>query len=134
MAPTVVLLLLSLLLVGCGDERSPRVRPSVSDDAEDLREEASRSGTVSVIVDLDVEYRPEAELSPEAVQEQRERIARAQRRLVNDLVGHRVEIAARYERLPQIALVVDEGALEILVDHPLVRAVHHDVPDAPDAG
>jgi hypothetical protein len=138
MAPTIALAL-CLLLAGCGREGSPGAGPSpdASADAVGLREEASRAGTVAVIVDLDVEYRPEAGLSPEAVREQRARIARAQRRLVDDLAGHHVELAARYERLPQIALVVGEEALEILLDHPLVKAVHPnaaDAPDAPDAG
>ena len=130
-----IALTLCLLLAGCGREASPGgdTSPEASADAEGLRREASRAGTVAVIVDLDVEYRPEAELSPEAAGEQRARIARAQRRLVDDLAGHRVELAARYERLPQIALVVDEEALEILLDHPLVKAVHPNAPDAPDA-
>ena len=78
-------------------------------------------------------FTPEANLSPEAIGRQREAIARAQDDLLRALSGHRVTISARYDRLPLIALRVDEPALRVLISSPLVRKIQANLP-VPPAG
>lgn len=115
---------------------SSRSTPSPSELARyrDLLAAARREGSVLVIVELAIPYRPEAELDdPEAVQKQRADIARAQDELLASLEGNDVTVAARYERLPQIALGVDEAALRVLLGSHLVEGIQLNRPEPPAA-
>lgn len=88
-------------------------------------------GLVRLVVTVAVAYVPEAELpDPAAVRRQRDRIADAQRRLLAELARYRVEVLTRYERLPQLALTVDEPALRHLIGSPLVVHIQPDRPDS----
>jgi len=79
-----------------------------------------------------VPYRPEAELDGKAeVEAQRAAIARAQDDLLSELDGHHVEVAGRPQRLPQLALAVDEGGLRALARSRLVRDLEGNVPEPP---
>jgi hypothetical protein len=89
-------------------------------------------GQVQVIVDLAVDWRPEAELgSDEEVAEQRAAIRATQDAVVEMLTDTQFEIVALYEATPQMALRVDTPALELLRASDLVSQVTEDVPAAP---
>lgn len=85
-----------------------------------------------MIVDLAVSWRPEAELSPEERDAQRDTIARTQDELLGSLDDQEAIVVARYELLPQIALEVDEAGLLVLLHSPLVRTIHLSELDRPN--
>ncbi|MEO3744435.1 hypothetical protein [Plantactinospora sp. B5E13] len=88
-------------------------------------------GVVRLVVTVAVAHVPEAELpDPAAVRRQRDRIADVQRRLLAELAPYQVEVLTRYERLPQLALTVDEPALRHLIGSPLVVHIQPDRPDS----
>jgi hypothetical protein len=129
----VALAALVALAGGCGEGggASPWPADSGTGPYAGLLTTARTEGSVLVIVDLAIPFTPEANLSPEAVGRQRQAIARAQDDLLRALSGHSVTTSARYDRLPQIALRVDEPALRILIASPLVRRIQANVPVAP---
>jgi hypothetical protein len=116
-----------------GGGASPGPAASSAGPYARLLKAARTEGSVLVIVDLAIPFTPEANLSPAAVGRQRQAIAQAQDGLLQALSGHRVMTSARYDRLPQIALRVDEPALRILIASPLVRRIQANVP-VPPAG
>jgi len=85
---------------------------------------------VLVVVELALPYRPEAELGREAIAAQRAAIAGAQDALLAEL-GEHGEVAGRPERLPQLALRVDEEGLRTLARSRLVRDVEANAPEPP---
>lgn len=87
-------------------------------------------GWREVIVDLAVDWRPEAELTPDQVQDQRARIEGAQDALVADLGAH-ARLRRRFDATPQMAVSVNEQGSAILAASPLVARVHADRDDAP---
>ena len=85
-----------------------------------------------MIVTLNVPFTPEGYLgSEEAVRAQRAAIAQAQADLLAALAGHTVVVVARYTYTPQLALVVDDGALSVLRQSPLVAHIQADRPVPP---
>ena len=109
-------------------------RPATAAESEppaDLLDAARERGTVLVVVELAVPYRPEAELDKAEVEAQRAAIARAQDDLLAELDGHDVEVAGRPQRLPQLALAVDEGGLRALARSRLVGGLEGNVPEPP---
>jgi hypothetical protein len=89
-----------------------------------LIERVREEGTVSVIVTLDIPYEPEALLKTQAeIDEQRAAIASAQDELVASLADFNAVENTRYTIFPQIALTVDEKALQELARSPLVADV-----------
>lgn len=106
----------------------PDRTPAAFDDA--LIEQAREQGTVSVIVTLDIPYRPEAELAgPAEVEAQRTAIAAAQDELAASVPN--ATVTTRMTLFPQIVLTVDEEALRQLATSPLVRSVDENTLDAP---
>jgi hypothetical protein len=85
---------------------------------------------VLVVVELAVPYRPEAELGPDAIAAQRAAIAGAQEAVLGELGEHGTP-AGRPERLPQLAVRVDEEGLAILSRSPRVRRVEGNEPEPP---
>lgn len=83
-----------------------------------------------VVVELDVPYRPEAELEPDDAAAQRAAIAEAQEAVLAELGDHG-QAAGRPGRLPQLALRVDEEGLRKLARSPLVRRVESNEPEPP---
>jgi hypothetical protein len=113
---------------------APTASPTDPMRYEQLIETARREGSVLVIVDLAIPYRPEAELgSPEAIRRQRAEIAAAQEALLASLEGHEVTVSARYEFVPQIALGVDEAALRILIASDLASDIQLNEAEPPAA-
>lgn len=85
---------------------------------------------VAVIVDLSLDWQPEAELDSEgAVAEQRQAIRDTQDAIVEMLDGTEFEINRLYQATPQMALVVDAEAFDRLNESQLVANVNEDVAD-----
>ncbi|WP_162907712.1 hypothetical protein [Allorhizocola rhizosphaerae] len=95
-----------------------------------LVDAARERGSVRVIVTLAIPYRPEGELPQDAVQKQRAEIEAAQRRLLDELKPFKVELNRQYNRLPQLALTVDEAGMRHLATSPLVKSVQEDKADS----
>lgn len=83
-----------------------------------------------VIVTFDVDWRPEPELSAEQVSAQRDRVARAQARVL-DALGEDVELSREHHATAQASLKVSDDGLARLEGMPEVAAVHRDSPDPP---
>jgi len=96
-----------------------------------LVEAVRAEGTLAVLVRLEVDTRPEAELDPGAVERQRERIAAARRELLQEVSGMAAQVVRSYDRLPFVAFRVDETALCRLMESPRVRSVQVDGEDPP---
>jgi hypothetical protein len=85
-----------------------------------------------VIVDLDVDHRPESELDDAGRAAQRGRLERAMDEVIAALGPHG-ELARRLTATAQMSVRVDAEGRRILGSHPLVAAVHDDAPSTPDA-
>ena len=100
------------------------------DGAEPVPVPVPEAGSVLVVVELAVEYEPEAALGPREVAAQRARIAEAQDAVLAGL-GEHGELAGRPERLPQLALRVDEQGLRVLETSPYILDVETNEPEPP---
>jgi hypothetical protein len=83
------------------------------------------------VVTLAVGFVPEARLSEAAASAQRARIRAAERALLRELEGSESTVVARYDRLPQLALLVDDDGLARLRRSSLVEAVQANRPEPP---
>lgn len=81
-----------------------------------------------VIVTLEVEFVPEGDLPPAERAAQQERIAEAQRALLEELAGAPYENVTSFAPVPQITMDVGRDAVDALRRSQLVRAVVQDVP------
>jgi len=84
----------------------------------------------AVIIDLAVDWRPEAELNAEEASAQRTRFEEAERAVLEALGDHG-QPQRQLRATGQISLLVDETGLEILRGHPEVAAIHQDQDDPP---
>jgi len=84
---------------------------------------------MDIVVTLEVPWRPEPDLDEEQIAAQRAAIADIQQQLIDLLDGTRFEVVQRYEVTPQLALAVDEAALERINASGLVAAATEDTPD-----
>jgi hypothetical protein len=97
---------------------------------EELVKRARTEGTISVIVTLDVPYRPEANLaSPAEIAAQRTAIAAAQDELAASVPD--ATVTTRMTLFPQIVLSVNENGLRQLAASPLVLAIDENSLSAP---
>jgi hypothetical protein len=81
---------------------------------------------VRVIVDLDVSFAPEGELSPRVAARQRSEIASARHAALAGLQGAAHRVRRGYETIPSLALEVDPGALAALARSPWVSSIQED--------
>jgi hypothetical protein len=127
--PSLIGLLLVLLAPDCTGIASGGAPGDRCPDGP-LLEAVRQAGTVRVIIGLALDIRPEADLTPQEVSDQRDRIATEQDRVLAE-VGADSRVVRRYERLPQLALEVSEAGLCRLLASPSVRSVQLDREDAP---
>ncbi len=100
-----------------------------------LLPQAQHSGTVRVLVRLDVPFRPESVLPGRlAVLAQRRDISLAQDALLLRLATFSSRLARRYAHVPVLALEVGPQALTDLAANPAVAAIEQDVPVPPVLG
>lgn len=81
-----------------------------------------------VIVTLDVDWRPEPNLSAEEIANQRDRVAQAQQRMLQAL-GPEGELRRELHATAQVSMAVSDAGLAELEDLPEVAAVHRDLPE-----
>lgn len=84
----------------------------------------------AVIVDLAVDWQPEAELTVEEVVAQHTRIEEAERAVLEAL-GEHGQRQRQLHATGQVSLLVDATGLEILRGHPDVAAIHQNQDDPP---
>lgn len=95
-----------------------------------LLSEVQKRGNLLVIVTLNITWQPERELpNEEAIKKQRDAITQAQNDLLNELAPFEVREYARWESVPSMGLVVDEGALKHLISSPKVKSIQEDKPE-----
>jgi subtilisin family serine protease len=95
-------------------------------DVSALLGKMGQSGSVRVIVGLNMAYQADANLSPAAAQLQQAAIQNAQQGLLSILAGQ-FNVTARYTYVPFIALEVDRTALQALAANPNISSIEEDI-------
>lgn len=94
----------------------------------ELLQKAEDKGRVSVVVDLNVPFTSEPELTAEEVKRQRESIEKAQEKIIDELTEYEAQVTYRYKIFPSMAIAVDKEALDLLVKSELVKNIREDRP------
>ena len=94
----------------------------------DLSYKAETNGSVRLIVTLSEPFKAMGQMAVNEAEQHVSRISQAQADLHVSLAGHTVSHVTNYQYVPQIALTVDRAALDALVAHPSVSAIHEDIP------
>ncbi|MGK7344311.1 MAG: S8 family peptidase [Candidatus Nitrospinota bacterium M3_3B_026] len=87
---------------------------------------ARQTGSARVIVRLDMGFRPEGEIPASQAADQQAAIQQKQDALLNSMAGQNISAVKRFQFIPHMAMVVDEHALNGLVNNPHVAAVEED--------
>ena len=100
---------------------------------ENLITKAKMQGSVRVIVRLELDdWQPESAVrDQQAMDTQREVIARLQDRLLHSMASFAVTNIRRFRFVPQMALTVDEAGLRALISHPDVSTIWEDMTLSP---
>ncbi|MCA9918631.1 MAG: S8 family serine peptidase, partial [Anaerolineales bacterium] len=97
-----------------------------------LTAQAQEEGTVRVIVQLDLPFRPEGDLdSDQAARVQQVTIDGLQQGVLSALADTNTGVLATYKYIPFMALELDAAGLEALAALPQVIAIEEDVPVPP---
>lgn len=97
-----------------------------------LAAQAQEAGTVRVIVQLDLPFRPEGDLGDaQAVQAQQLGIDGLQQGVLNALADTNTNVVAAFKYIPYLALELDAAALEALARLPQVVTIEEDLPVPP---
>lgn len=91
-----------------------------------LREQASRSGRINVIVGVRAAFAPEGRLTADQAQVQRSEILGAQDRVEALLPRSAQARIRRFDAIPFMAMQVDAQQLEALIDSPQVTDIQED--------
>ncbi len=99
-----------------------------TDGFTQLVAQAEAAGTVRILVQLDLPFRPEGELDGTmAVRSQQLGIDGLQESVLDGLAETNTAVIAAYKYIPYLALEVDAAALETLATLPQVAAIEEDV-------
>ncbi|MCB8925118.1 MAG: S8 family serine peptidase [Ardenticatenaceae bacterium] len=102
------------------------------DGVSQLSAIAEENGSVRVLVQLDLPFRPEGDLQDvNAVAAQQDGIASLQEGVLSQLADTNTAVIATYKYIPYLALELDANALEALANLPQVVAIEEDVPVPP---
>ncbi|MEM7802268.1 MAG: S8 family serine peptidase, partial [Chloroflexota bacterium] len=97
-----------------------------------LSDKAAESGTVRVIVRLNIPFEPVGDLdSPQAVNDQLFQIDRVQDALVESISAEGVKVTADFKTIPFIGLEVDTNGLDALLESEYILSIEEDVPEPP---
>jgi len=107
------------------------IRRATTDTVARLQARLQQGGTQRVIVQLDLSTVPEAKLPRSQVRAQRDRIARAQEKLLSQIDKHASRELRRLTTLPGIVLEVDAETLAGLASNPDILSIEEDVLMAP---
>ncbi|GJM41883.1 MAG: hypothetical protein DHS20C20_21650 [Ardenticatenaceae bacterium] len=128
------LLLVLLIVWNWGTAVPTKARAIFQDNPQlaQLAAQAQAEGTVRVIVQLDLPFRPEGDFEDaQAVQTQQLGIDSLQQGVLDALAESNTEIVAEYQYIPYLALEVDISALETLASLPQVVEIEEDIPVPP---
>ncbi|WP_420627819.1 S8 family serine peptidase [Candidatus Leptofilum sp.] len=129
---SLIWLLLSMLVVWCWGTAVPTQASNIIQNNPQLAQLtalAQDAGTVRVIVQLDLPFRPEGDLEDtQAVQAQQLGIDGLQQGVLDALADSGTEVVAAYKYIPYLALELDSAALETLASLPQVVAIEEDIP------
>lgn len=89
------------------------------------------TGSVRVIVSLNMTFVPEGQLSAREAVDQQAQISKMQDQLCEALSKYKVKEIRRYKHTPYIAMEVDSAALRALISDPLVIRLEEDLPAPP---
>ena len=103
------------------------VRHATAVTVEGLQARLQQGGTQRVIVQLDLSTVPEAKLPRSQVSAQRERIARAQDRLLARPGLAAARALRRLTTMPVVVLEVDAASLDALAANPEVLSIEEDI-------
>ncbi len=130
MAAAVLLLTFRFSSANSDPVLSRNLRLAKAEQVAALIPAANERGELRVIVQLNVPFRPEGELSGAfQARSQRAGIAAAQRRLGDQLVSPQSAVVRNFKNLPLSVLSVTASDLEALTSNPLVMSLQEDVPD-----
>lgn len=87
---------------------------------------ARAEGSVRVLVELDVPWKPHPDLNSPEVRQQKKDIAAAQDQLLAELSGTNYKVLARWDIIPGMALQVDSSVLPNLEKSKIVKSVTED--------
>jgi hypothetical protein len=107
---------------------------SVPTQYQALAAEVQRSGSIRVLVGLNVTFAPEGGLSAAQASAQQASIQQAQAAVLTDLAGTSFSVNATYWAVPYMALTVDANALSLLAKSPLVSVINQDKLNKPNLG
>ncbi|MCL4252002.1 MAG: S8 family serine peptidase, partial [Anaerolineae bacterium] len=92
----------------------PVVAVPLPAEYESILARIQEAGSARVIVGLAGDFRPEFDLSPQGVDQQRVTIQAAQTDLATALQAYDVQAVTRFQTIPFLSVVVDEAALRFL--------------------
>ena len=127
-------LLFWIILAGRGTAVSVQAisPPQLPDGFQQIAARAQETGTVRVLVQLDLPFRPEGDLEDvQAVQAQQLGIDGLQEIVLAQLGDTNTAVIATYQYIPYLALELDAAALETLSSLPQVVAIEEDIPVPP---
>jgi subtilisin len=105
---------------------------SKKSNLDEIIQKAQETGSVRVIIHLNVPFKPEGELHvPAAVQGQRNGIARAQEAISKRLDSFNGNVLRRFKYVPVMVLVTDSEGLADLASNPNVSHIQEDEPVPP---
>ncbi|MCB9007866.1 MAG: S8 family serine peptidase [Ardenticatenaceae bacterium] len=127
-----MLVLFILLAWGTAVSVQASVPRQQSDSFSQLTAQAEQAGTVRVLVQLDMPFRPAGALDNEqVVQAQQLEIDSVQENVLDELADTNTAVIAAFEYIPYLALELDAAALETLASLPQVVAIEEDIPVPP---
>jgi uncharacterized repeat protein (TIGR01451 family) len=129
-----LIFLFTLIFVGIGSAVSVQaISPSQQlDGLQQLVAQAQESGSVRVLVQLDLPFRAEGELeTDQAVQAQQANIDGLQGMVLEQMADTNTAVIATFKYIPYLALELDDVALETLAALPSVVAIEEDIPVPP---
>lgn len=93
----------------------------------EIKKKEQEKDTSRIIIMIDIPYQTEGKLPhDQAVQDQRQRILKAQDDLLAKLEGYNYDVIAKFRYMPSIGLRVDNETLEYLRTLPEVKSISDD--------
>lgn len=99
---------------------------TTSSKSKDTIIEEWQKDSTRIIVNFDIPFTPEGNLSSREVSEQRRSITKAQSDLLGKLDGYNYRVTAQFQFIPAIGLEVENTAMEYLQSLPGISAIEED--------
>lgn len=135
--PILMVLVIGFLIIS-GQKTAVSVQaisPQQDGDLPQLAARAEENGTVRVLVQLNLPFRPEGDLEEiegvQSVQSQQANIDGLQETVLAQLADTNTAVIATYKYIPYMALELDAAGLEALASLPQVVSIEEDIPVPP---